>query len=84
MGLKLAMGALPRAILTFQLRLRSGFLGVPIYCGAQALVFTSVSFGAAFFLGDFFLGVTHCLPSFLLIASFIGATYLPTVLSDFV
>jgi hypothetical protein len=35
MGLKLAMGALPRAILTFQLRLRSGFLGVSIYCGAQ-------------------------------------------------
>jgi CBS domain-containing protein len=29
------MGALPRAILTFQLRLRSGFLGVPIYCGAH-------------------------------------------------
>jgi hypothetical protein len=37
MGLKLAMGALPRAILTFQLRLRSGFLGVPIYCGAQVI-----------------------------------------------
>jgi hypothetical protein len=38
MGLKLAMGALPRAILTFQLRLRSGFLGVPIYCGAQVRI----------------------------------------------
>jgi hypothetical protein len=33
--LKLAMGALPRAILTFQVRLRLSILGVRIYCGPQ-------------------------------------------------